>query len=134
MPVVVQINGKPEPAWHINMMPVGDGSFYLYLHGEVRKASKTKVGDMVTVSVSFDADYKNGPMHPMPSWFRSALAKNRPARKAWDQLIPSRKKEMLRYFAQLKSDEARTRNLEKAIRVLSGHKERFMARSWVDGK
>ncbi len=44
MPVLVQINGKPNPPWLINMMPIGDGSFYLYLHGEVRKASDTKVG------------------------------------------------------------------------------------------
>ena len=49
MPVKVQINGRPKPAWRINMMPIGDGSFYLYLHGEVRTASKTKVGDEVEV-------------------------------------------------------------------------------------
>ena len=29
LPVLVRINGEPENAWHINMMPVGDGSFYL---------------------------------------------------------------------------------------------------------
>jgi hypothetical protein len=33
MPVLVTINGKPEKPWRINMMPVGDGSFRLYLHG-----------------------------------------------------------------------------------------------------
>lgn len=43
------------------------GSFYLYLHGDVRKASTTKVGDRVHVEVSFDAEYRNGPMHPMPA-------------------------------------------------------------------
>ncbi|HEX5316321.1 MAG TPA: DUF1905 domain-containing protein, partial [Candidatus Kapabacteria bacterium] len=40
MPVLVRINGKPEKAWRINLMPRGDGSFYLYLHGAVRKASQ----------------------------------------------------------------------------------------------
>lgn len=41
MPILVQINGQPKQAWRINMMPVGDGSFYLYLHGDVHKASDT---------------------------------------------------------------------------------------------
>ena len=37
MPVRVQVNGKPEVPWRINLMPVGDGHFFLYLHGQVRK-------------------------------------------------------------------------------------------------
>lgn len=134
MPVLVQINGKPEKPWRINMMPIGDGSFYLYLHGDVRKASKTKVGDVVDVYVVFDNKYKNGPMHPMPLWFRRPLSKNPKAKKAWDALIPSRQKEILRYFSLLKSDEARERNVKKALHVLSGGEDRFMARSWKDGK
>lgn len=134
MPVFVQINGQPDPAWRINMMPIGDGSFYLYLHGDVRKASGTKVGDIVTVDVSFDAGYQNGPMHPMPDWFQAALDSHPKAKTAWEDLIPSRQKEILRYFSWLKSDEAIERNLEKALHVLGGNEGRFMARSWKDGK
>src|SRR6185312_6064797 len=63
LPVLVRVNGKPEKPWHINIMPVGDGSFYLYLHGAVRKASRTKAGDTVAVELQFDKDYKNGPLH-----------------------------------------------------------------------
>ena len=29
MPVLVRINGKPETHWRINMMPIGDGNYYL---------------------------------------------------------------------------------------------------------
>lgn len=134
MPVLVQINGEPTPPWRINMMPIGDGSFYLYLHGDVRKASNTKVGDTVAVSVEFDESYKNGPMHPMPGWFKIALGKNSAAKQNWDTLTPSRQKEILRYFSWLKSSEAKDRNLTKAMHVLSGHEGRFMARSWKDGK
>ena len=65
MPVLVQVDGQPDPAWRVNMMPAGDGSFYLYLDGVVRKASGTDVGDMVAVSVVFDAAYKGGPQHEM---------------------------------------------------------------------
>lgn len=134
LPVVIKVNGKPDIPWHINMMPVGNGDFYLYLHGDVREASHTKVGNTVDVEISFDTTYQNGPMHPMPDWFRDALNKNNIAEKNWNLLIPSRKKEILRYFSWLKSPEAKERNLTKALHVLSGGQGRFMARSWSDGK
>ena len=133
MPVLVQINGKPEGCWPINMMPVGDGSFRLYLHGSVRKASRTKVGDRVEVEVRFNAKYKGGPQ-ALPAWFRGALAKNPAAKKNWEALNPSRKKEIVRYLAALKSPEARKRNLARALSALSGPPERFMGRSWSGGK
>ena len=61
MPVLIKINGKPDTPWKINMMPVGNGSFYLYLHGDVRRASGTKVGDSVRVDIIFDETYRKGP-------------------------------------------------------------------------
>ncbi len=61
-------------------------------------------------------------------------AVNPKAKQAWDALTPSRQKEILRYFSWLKSDEARTRNVEKALSVLSGQEDRFMARTWKRGK
>jgi len=134
LPVCVRVNGKPEVAWRVNLMPVGDGSFYLYLHGSVRKASGTKMGDVVGIEVRFDEEYRSGPAHPMPPWFEDALASNGPAKRGWDALIPSRKKEILRYFAGLKSAEAQSRNLERALSVLAGGKARFMARDWSHGR
>lgn len=134
MPVLVRVNGKPEQSWPINMMPLGDGSFRLYLHATVRKSSGTGVGDRVQVEVRFNSAYQDGPQHPMPAWFRSALKLNPAAAKNWKALIPSRKKEILRYFAGLKSAEARQRNLQRALAVLGGTSGRFMARSWSGGK
>lgn len=133
LPVLVRINELPEVPWRINLMPVGDGSFYLYLDGVIRKATDTKVGDQVRAEVQFDAAYRGGPLHRMPSWFRTALTKNPKAKANWDALIPSRKKEILRYFSRLKSREARERNCQRALQVLSGGKGRFMARLWNDG-
>jgi len=133
LPVLVRINAKPAKAWRINMMPVGNGSFYLYLHGQVRRASGAEVGDRVHVEMSFDASYRNGPQHPMPRWFKQALAVNPQAKKNWMALSPSRKKEILRYFARINSQHARARNLARALHVLSGEIGRFMARAWKDG-
>lgn len=135
LPVLVRINGEPrDKPWRINLMPMGTGEFYLYLHGDVRRASRTQVGDRVRVAVAFDAAYRNGPMHPMPSWFRAPLSENTPAKKAWTALPPSRRKEILRYLAALKSPEARARNVARALQVLSGQPGRFMARDWSSSR
>jgi hypothetical protein len=131
MPVLVRINGAPRPQpWRTNMMPLGDGSFRLYLQTTVRRASGTQVGDTVQAEVRFDAKYRGGLQHPMPAWFRQPLRANRKAWAAYQALIPSRKKEILRYLAQLKSPDARKRNVARALRALSGQPVRYMARSW----
>jgi hypothetical protein len=130
MPVLVQLNGKPAPAWRINLMPVGDGSFYLYLDGKLRKQAEVDVGDMVAVSVRFDPDYRTGPQHAMHPEFAAKLESNPEIKSRWEALARSLQKEVLRYLANLKSEAARTKNIERAIRVLGGAKERFMARDW----
>lgn len=133
LPVLVRINSQPEDAWRTNLMPAGDGGFYLYLNGSMRAETGVSVGSVVSVELAFDAGYRNGPQHPMPSWFSKALKENEKAGKNWAALTPSRKKEVLRYFAQLQSREARARNVSKALHVLSGQSGRFMARTWTNG-
>lgn len=130
MPVLIRINGEPDPAWPINMMPVGDGSFYLYLDAKVRLASRTAVGDRVEVTIGFDEGYQGGPQHAMLPEFAAQLAEHQAAKAKWDSLTPSLQKEVLRYLAGLKSEDARQRNVQRAMRVLGGAKERFMAREW----
>jgi len=133
MPVRVQIDGAPAEPWRINMMPRGDGGFFLYLHGEVRAAAGAGVGDTVEVSVAFDEDYRGGPVHPTPDAFAEGLRRDKTASKAWEALTPSLKKEALRRFASVKSDQALARNIEAALAVLGGAAGRFMARDWKDG-
>lgn len=130
LPVLVQVNGQPEPAWRVNMMPAGDGRFYLYLDGVVRKASGTDVGDTVDVSVLFDPDYRSGPQDDMPPELAARLDEDAGVRDRWDSLPPNLRKEVLRYLANLKSDAARERNIDRAIAVLGGAKARFLARDW----
>lgn len=129
MPVRVRINGKPDVPWRINMMPVGDGSFFLYLHAKVRGAGNAGVGDRVDVAVEFDDAYRGGPAR-LPPWFAKQLKNDARARQGWKQLPPSRRKEIVRYLGSLKSEEARQRNVRRALDVLGGARERFMARSW----
>ena len=133
MPVLVKLNGTPDTPWRTNMMPTGNGEFYLYLHGGMRKAGRVKVDDVVQVSLRFDDAYRNGPLHDSPEWFQETLAESPRATENWAGLAPSRQKEILRYFAALKSDQAKKRNLVQALRVLEGENGRFMGRDWSNG-
>jgi hypothetical protein len=134
MPVLVKLNATPDTPWRTNMMPTGSGEFYLYLHGGMRKAARVKVNDVVTVTLSFDATYRNGPLHDSPEWFQEALERSPVALTNWNKLTASRQKEVLRYFAGLKSDQAKKRNLLQALRVLGGESDRFMGRDWLKGQ
>jgi hypothetical protein len=130
MPVRFWVNRRPDMTWRINLMPVGDGRFRLYLNGDIRRESKLKVGDVPVIEARFDEEYRGGPLHPMPAWFNEALSRDVEAKRGWDRLVPSRQKEILRYFARLKSPEAEQRNLQRALHVLAGGRGRFMGRSW----
>lgn len=133
IPVLVQLNGGPTPPWRINMMPVGDGSFYLYLDNRIRKPTKTAVGDEVIVTLGFDADYRGGPAQDMPDDLTAALLGNTVAASNWEKLSPSRKKEVLRYLARLQSPAVRQSNMERLLHVLEGHEGRYLARQWTNG-
>lgn len=78
--------------------------------------------------------YVGGPLHEMPGFIDKALQKDQVAQAKWSAVSPSRKKEVLRYFAGLKSQEAIQNNLERLLRVLNGASERFLAREWRDGR
>jgi hypothetical protein len=41
LPVFVRIDGRPKDAWRTNLMPAGDGGFYLYLNGLMRVTAAT---------------------------------------------------------------------------------------------
>jgi hypothetical protein len=134
MPVFVKVNNKPDDGWRINMMPVGDGRFYLYLDGNARKASQSKVGDTVNVTVEFDALYRSGPVHAIPQLLQDALDRDSDIQARWEKLSPSRQKEVLRYLDKIKSEEIKIKNTERMINILLGNADHFMGRDWVDGK
>ena len=129
MPVLVRIDGVEEQR-QVNMMPVGDGSFYLYLDSRIRQGAGVDAGDKATFEVTFDRAYIPGPQHEMPSALADGLAASETAMSGWTDLSPSLQKEILRYLATLKSEMAMQRNTERVLRMMSGAKEHFLARDW----
>ncbi len=100
------------------------GAWRLYLNGPMLKAAKKGVGDTVNVRIAYDPRDRSS---PMPEALETALTKNGKARKVFDALPPSRRKEITRYIGHLKSDEAIRKNVARAINFLEG-KERFAGR------
>jgi hypothetical protein len=134
LPVLVRINEGLASPWRTNLTPVGDGSFRLYLHGAMRRTAKVNVGDEVRIRLEVDDDYYSNPANPMPEWFQAALDADSEVAGNWQKLSPSQRKEVVRYFSALKSEDARARNLQRALRILRGEPGRFLGRDWSHGR
>lgn len=120
IPVRGTLNGKE----FIQTLVKYSGKWRLYLNTPMRKAAGIDVGDRANVKIEFDPRPRLIPMHPK---LVRALAQNKKAKAAFEKLIPSRQKEIVRYISFMKTEESVARNIEKVIRHLSG-KERFAGR------
>jgi uncharacterized protein YdeI (YjbR/CyaY-like superfamily) len=82
------------------------------------------VGETVDITIEFDPASRA--IEP-PLLFLEALAANPEAEAVFNGLPASRKLEIVRYLARLKSAETLEKNVERAINFLHG-KERFVGR------
>lgn len=135
----IPVRGKINGASFQQSLVRYQGDWRLYVNIIMANAGKIKfsksISEIVGREVKIDLEFDNSPRkYEMVLFFQEALDENPVAKINWERLIPSRQKEILRYFSWLKSDEAKKRNLKKAIDVLTGKEIRFMARSWKKGK
>lgn len=96
----------------------------LYINTAMLKNSPQRIGEKIEITISVDTDSRE---IEMPVNFAKALKANKEAALAFEQLSASRKKEILRYLANLKTKESLERNITKAIDFLTG-KEKFVGR------
>ena len=135
----IPVKGKIDGADFTQTLVRYKGDWRLYInivmakkaHIPFSKSISEIVGKEITIEIAFNPTPISYTIDPL---LQDALDKNAVARKQWDALIPSRKKEIIRYFAALKSLEAKEKNLEKILHVLNGNKAQFMGRSWQNGK
>jgi hypothetical protein len=112
IPVQGSLNGTPIRA---TLVPMGGGRHRLFLNGEMRKRAKVSVGDLVNLDLEMDTQSRTV---PMPAEFALALEKNEAARTVYEQLPPSRQKEILVYLNWIKRPETLKRNIHKIIASL----------------
>jgi len=100
------------------------GSWRLYINTTMLRHSPKHVGKTIEITVAFDTASRT--IRPHPAW-TTALTKNKEAKKVFDQLPPSRQKEIVRYISFLKTEESIIKNVKRAIDFLEG-KGRFVGR------
>jgi hypothetical protein len=96
----------------------------LYINIYMLKDSPKRIGETVTITVSFDPSDRK--INPHPKWTQ-ALEDNASARAVFEGLSPSRRHEIVRYISVLKTEESVERSVKKAIDFLLG-KGRFVGR------
>lgn len=101
------------------------GAWRLYINGTMLKDSPRRIGEKIRVAIEFDPEEKVVPMHPV---LERALRENKKAAGAFSELTPSRRLEIVRYIAALKTEESVARNVGRAIRHLTGE-EIFVGRT-----
>ncbi|HQQ96836.1 MAG TPA: YdeI/OmpD-associated family protein [Cyclobacteriaceae bacterium] len=120
----IPIAGKVNGASYRQTLVRYRGAWRLYVNTTMLKNSPQRIGEVLSITVTYDR--KSRTVAP-PKAFLTALNANKKAKATFDQLPPSRKHEIVRYLAHLKTEESRMRNIKRAIAFLLG-KEGFVGR------
>ncbi len=124
IPVRGKLNGSPFKQTLVKYT----GAWRLYLNGSMLKQAgitfktgeiRSVVGREVNVEIEFDPVSRELPMHPK---LKIALANDLQAKKAFEQLAPYRKHEILRYLDFLKTEASVERNVLRVLQHLRGER------------
>ncbi len=120
IPIHGKINGKEFQQTLVKY----NGFWRLYVNTNMLKNSPKRIGEEVDFEIHFDPSDRS---IPMPEQLQLALDLHPDAKAVFLALSPSRKNEIVRYIARLKSPEILEKNINRAISFLQG-KERFVGR------
>jgi hypothetical protein len=113
----IPVRGRLNGAEFIQTLIKYEGAWRLYLNGEMRRSAGKDTGDTAEVELEFDPRPR---IEPVPEKFAAALKADKAARAEFDQLSPSRQKEILRYLNSMKTEASLVKNVEKIVRHLTG--------------
>src|SRR5690606_7027705 len=120
IPVTGQVNAKTFKQTLLRYK----GHWRLYINTEMLPSSPKRIGEQIEVSIQFDPQERVIPTDPA---LTKALSDNPEAKEVFDRLNASTRKEIVRYISFLKTPQARTKNIDRAIGFLLG-KNRFIGR------
>lgn len=100
------------------------GEWRLYINTGMLKNSPKRIGEQIHLTVQYDPESR---AVAAPEAFITALDQNIAAKVVFESLPISRRLEIVRYLAKLKSAQALEINITRAINFLL-HKERFIGR------
>lgn len=120
IPVHGSVNSKPYRQTLVKFR----GDWRLYVNLQMLDDSPRRIGEVLHIEIQYDPVERTVPMHPK---LAAALAEDEAARAAFDDLVPSRQTEILRYIDSLKKEESVDKNVARTIRFLTG-RDRFVGR------
>ncbi len=123
IPIKGTINDLP----YLQTLVRYSGLWRLYINTTMLKDSPKRIGENIKVTIQFDPSDRAIQASPK---LVEALANSPEAAKVFDGLSPSMQKEIVRYIANLKTEESIQRNIEKAIDFLLG-KGSFIGRKGI---
>lgn len=98
-----------------SLMPMGDGTYGLGVAKSIREVAGLDIGGAVTVQLAADAEPR---IVEVPADLAKSLARDPRARKAWEQLSYTNRKEAARDLETAKRPETRQRRLSKILERL----------------
>jgi len=120
----IPVNGTINDKFYRQTLVKYSGEWRLYINTIMLKNSPKRIGEAVDITINFDPESRA--ITP-PEIFLKALNANKDAEAVFNGLTASRKSEIIRYLANLKTHEALEKNTKRAINFLLG-KERFVGR------
>lgn len=120
IPVAGTINEKPFRQTLVKY----SGHWRFYINTSMLKNSPRRIGEIVEIVIQFDPESRD---IEAPELFMKALNANPIAASVFNGLAPSRKFEIVRYLARIKSAKILEDNIARAINFLMGN-GRFVGR------
>lgn len=120
----IPVCGTVNEMSYIQTLVKYKGEWRLYINTSMLKNSPKRIGEEIDIAIQLDTNERTLTPHPR---LMEALTENKNAKTAFDNLSPSRQKEIIRYISFLKSEESVTKNIEKVIGSLNG-KSTFLGR------
>jgi Bacteriocin-protection, YdeI or OmpD-Associated/Domain of unknown function (DUF1905) len=101
-------------AFRTNIQPM-DGRHLLTFNRQLQAGAKAKAGDTVSVVMQRDFDER---IVEAPADLAKAFRKNKEAKKLWDKLAYTHRKEFAQWICGAKQEETRERRAEKAVTMI----------------
>jgi hypothetical protein len=120
IPIRGTVNNKPYKQTLVRY----SGEWRLYINTTMLSQSPKHVGEVISITLEYDEESRE---LELPEKWIMALVEHPEAKIVFDALSPSKQLEIVRYLVKLKTEEAKDRNILRAIRFLLG-KERFVGR------
>ncbi|MFC5268978.1 YdeI/OmpD-associated family protein [Adhaeribacter terreus] len=120
IPIKGTVNGK---VYKQTLVKYRD-AWRLYINTTMLANSPKRIGEIIELTIAFDPEERSLTPHPK---LVQAFAENAKAKAVFDTLRPSLQLEIVRYIANLKTEESIEKNVIKAIGFLLGE-NRFVGR------